>query len=214
MGIFGRKKSKLKTKPVPGRDDLVAVEWESLREAVVPDCEAIHSRFEQDIDDRVLTVLSIGGLNVGRWEGLSMDSQIFFTTAARFGYFCRDTEIDRQGAALNSDEAETVEMLYRQASEEFDDGYMGSANGALKIASFPFDPEVPADIAIPGWNPPIREAISEVILGALVYSETQNGNGELAPSMDALKQVFGFGYMVHLWQELDNPFWLDGIKDD
>lgn len=212
MGIFGRKKPKLVTKPVPGRDDLVAVEWESLKEAVTPDCEAIHSRFEREIDPRVQTVLGVGGFTVARWEELT-DSQAFFNTASRYGYICRQTEIERQEGALNEDQAETVEMFYLQATEEFEVGFVGSANGALKVASFPFDPEVPDDIAIPGWNPSIREAISEVILRALVLSEIQAGNEDPAPNQDALKTVFGFGYMVHLWEELNYPFWLDGAEE-
>jgi len=170
MGLFSRKK-KIDQRPVPGRDDLVAISEDDLYEFALSLVQTIVGRVEEEIPEQVSMLFGFGTMSMNRAMGWDVDEigQSLSQTAARYGYFVREVEASESAGALKPEEAGILLRLYeKQEIPPGQPGFIRSMNTASELSFLPTESELELDqyldFAIPGWGTAVREMIGRILV--------------------------------------------------
>lgn len=217
MGLFGRKK-KLDQRPVAGRDDLVAISEKDIYKIAMPYVKEITESVESEIPDQIVLLFQFGTMLMGQAHGwnVSEAGQMLSQSAARYGFVARKVEILRTNGALMPDKTGILLDLYeKQEMPPGEPGFVRSINTAIGACNLPVDAELELnpdlDVVFPGWPTAVRQVIGQAFITG--FTRQAELDGEQAPKPSQLLDSIFYGYMIHVWSELEPDNWLEGIDE-
>lgn len=220
MGLFSRKrKPTIDTRPVPGRDDLVEVKGSDLSELVGLQLKIIDKSMDNAIASRVERMLAAGAAYIlGRGDQARRGDPAslgFVNSVVRHGFVTRRTEVDKMDGALSADVHAPLLEAYNAIRDEVDEsGHIYSVNSAYNLYRAPFNSKLeqsPDDpVMFPGFGVEGRKRLSHVYFGLLVATFEEIGDGHSVPDSVLADALWGYGYMIHVFSEINPDGWLVG----
>jgi hypothetical protein len=228
LGLFRRKGAEAEMLPVEGRDDLVLVPEDGVREMV--NALATQTREYVDtmeIEDEVTRALSIGFSLVTEREAATKETLVVAQSVARFGFMARVAEWERLTTArkptgwMVASLRGAVESSVAEELKEAEDAERSFYDALGDVTAFlvrrePLDVPYDADEGfalmwtIPGMGGEVRALVREKTLPMALQRDGEGLKSPAGPILGAtiedFQRIWKYGFLLRSFEEF---FWED-----